>query len=336
MFEPAPILWLQSFASPALTAIAAAISLLGYTRVYVAFAVVLAFTARLRPAVALIILLALNGVIIDTLKATAAFPRPDSLRIVQSFDPITAMRPEVGGRASSFWGLPPRFPGAVERAPTPMPASVDTEDQFGFPSGHVSAATTFLIGLAVLFGWRWAWTGSAIWVPLMALSRMYLGRHFLGDVLGGAVAGVGTLGLGIGMLNLDGLAQKARPAHRRAGRRVLAIALVLTIATLLKWMPGAHDAGRLLGTVAALVVIIVHDVDDRQPTRAWGALLVVLAAASFGMTWAIVRVALDAIGRSELPAGVFATAAIPSVAMLIAPIWVACPPKPEGEGGRCT
>jgi hypothetical protein len=151
---------------------------------------------------------------------------------------------------------------------------------------------------------------------------MYLGRHFLGDVLGGAVAGVGTLGLGIGLLNLAGLAEKARPAHRRAVRRVLAVALMLTIATLLKWMPGAHDAGRLLGTAAALVVIIVHDVDDRQPTRTRGVLLIILAAASFGMTWAIVSAALEVIGRSVLPVGVFATAALPSLAMLVAPIWV--------------
>lgn len=59
-----------------------------------------------------------------------------------------------------------------------------------FPSGHMAA----WCGLALLLSLRrsrHAWTA---WVvsALTALSRMYLGHHFPGDVLGGAVVGLGT------------------------------------------------------------------------------------------------------------------------------------------------
>jgi hypothetical protein len=56
----------------------------------------------------------------------------------------------------------------------------------GFPSGHVSATTAFVVGWAMLAGSRRRrWAFAATWIAAMALSRMYLGRHFLGDVIGG-------------------------------------------------------------------------------------------------------------------------------------------------------
>lgn len=65
---------------------------------------------------------------------------------------------------------------------------------YGFFSGH--AANSF--GLAVLFMWlvRDAWFSFSIgiWAALNSLIRTYLGVHFVGDILVGAVAGsiIGT------------------------------------------------------------------------------------------------------------------------------------------------
>lgn len=60
----------------------------------------------------------------------------------------------------------------------------------GFPSGHTSLITALMLGSALVFRRRWiGYLGVAL-VPLMMLSRMYLARHYLGDVLGGFTIGV--------------------------------------------------------------------------------------------------------------------------------------------------
>ena len=78
MFEVHPIVWLQSWASPTLTAAMNGISLLGYTRAYVAIAALLAFGFALRPAVPLFVLLALSAAFTDIAKTAASMPRPDA------------------------------------------------------------------------------------------------------------------------------------------------------------------------------------------------------------------------------------------------------------------
>ncbi|MEE9197408.1 MAG: phosphatase PAP2 family protein [bacterium] len=63
----------------------------------------------------------------------------------------------------------------------------------GFPSGHAQTATAFWSGIALVF--RRVWVPVAVvMVSLVAFSRVYLGVHFVGDVLGGVAIG---LGLGV-------------------------------------------------------------------------------------------------------------------------------------------
>jgi undecaprenyl-diphosphatase len=58
-----------------------------------------------------------------------------------------------------------------------------------FPSGHVANAATLAVVLAVI-GWRW-WilAAGAVYVVLMALSRTYLGAHWISDTVGGLLIG---------------------------------------------------------------------------------------------------------------------------------------------------
>lgn len=60
----------------------------------------------------------------------------------------------------------------------------------GFPSGHTSLITAIMLGMALIFQRRWLWYLSAIIIVLMMFSRMYLARHYLGDVLGGLGVGL--------------------------------------------------------------------------------------------------------------------------------------------------
>lgn len=65
-------------------------------------------------------------------------------------------------------------------------------DQGSFPSGHVANAATLAALLAIIL-WRW-WVlvAGAAYVVIMALSRTYLGAHWLSDTAGGLLVGVGV------------------------------------------------------------------------------------------------------------------------------------------------
>ena len=67
-----------------------------------------------------------------------------------------------------------------------------TSDFGSFPSGHVANAVTMAVTLSVIFPVVWVWIAGAAWSIMMALSRTYLGAHWLTDTLGGALVGVGV------------------------------------------------------------------------------------------------------------------------------------------------
>lgn len=81
------------------------------------------------------------------------------------------------------------------------------EETFSFPSGHTTGAATLVLVTAYL-AWRGrrsrrallAWAlGSVVVVTLVGGSRLYLGYHFLSDVLAGACIGLFSLGLVVGV-----------------------------------------------------------------------------------------------------------------------------------------
>jgi len=64
-----------------------------------------------------------------------------------------------------------------------------TADVGSFPSGHVANAATLAVVLGIIVWRLWVWVAGAVYVVLMALSRTYLGAHWVSDTIGGLILG---------------------------------------------------------------------------------------------------------------------------------------------------
>jgi membrane-associated phospholipid phosphatase len=298
MFDIHPIVWLQSWSSPFVTGLMNGVSLLGYTRACIAIAVLLAFFFRLRPALALFVLLGVNGALTDVAKTTAALPRPDWVSTdVQRLALFVRNMPAPAGDA----------------APPP-------EDSYGFPSGHVSATTAFAVGLALLFRFRrTGWTLVVVWIALMALSRMYLGRHFLGDVIGGVVVGLTSAAISFAILKVGHLAQGLQAHRPWPVHRVMAVAVALAACALIAGLPSTGDAGRLVGLSAGLLFLVNHDLFAPAGSIRGRVLLLTSAALGFGLVWWLTTFVPrdEVLSRASALRLVFS--ALPTAAMLILP-----------------
>jgi membrane-associated phospholipid phosphatase len=249
VFDTGINVWLQSTGSPAATALLTAVTYLGYLPFHAFLIVTLAFGVRLRLGLAVLGAVLLTGLVTDGAKEIVAFPRPDQvdfrlMRTAASRGAAIVSR----GSASGFWSLP--APEAIEKVREQ--ARAGDHGGYGFPSGHVSATTALLVCSAWFLRFRWLYVFTAAWVPLMALSRMYLGRHFLADVLGGFVIAIGVTAVWVQLLGcFDSGEGKWPPTWALRGLWLLCLGLLV----LMPWCPpiSPRYAGALTGLALSLI-----------------------------------------------------------------------------------
>ena len=60
---------------------------------------------------------------------------------------------------------------------------------YGFVSGHAANSFALATVISLLFRNKWVTTGMIIWAALVSYSRIYLGVHYPGDIICGAILG---------------------------------------------------------------------------------------------------------------------------------------------------
>ena len=70
---------------------------------------------------------------------------------------------------------------------------------YGFVSSHAANSFAFAVFTLLLFKRRWFTISILVWAAIVSYSRIYLGLHYPGDIVGGAVVGVlsGMLGYAV-------------------------------------------------------------------------------------------------------------------------------------------
>ncbi len=70
------------------------------------------------------------------------------------------------------------------------PLRLETASGYSFPSGHTQSASTLFFGLYYFLKKKWLLIVAIIIALLVAVSRMYLGVHYMTDVLVGGLLGI--------------------------------------------------------------------------------------------------------------------------------------------------
>jgi len=212
------ILWLQSFASPALDTIFGLITQTASEEFFLIVLPIILWCYDVLVGTRLVVIFLLSAYANGVLKDLVHTPRPYLVD--------TRVRALMAGTGGGY----------------------------AWPSGHTQNATVFWLFVAAQFR-RWrvlAWGVAIVAVALVGLSRMYLGLHWPEDVLGGLLVGVVALlvaGAGLRAWDRQGWTV---PLWLGIAISVLA-PLALVVVSPLFVTPGTMEtAARALGVIAGL------------------------------------------------------------------------------------
>lgn len=307
MFQTHWHVWLQSFFDAAwMLPLMNFVSALGYEWAYVLLIVVCSFGVRLRAGLGIMMAVLLMSMATHAIKQGAALPRPSDVDIHVLDKGRRGHALVADGAAGSFWSLP------TDEAIAALRAQPDPD--YGLISGHVGVATAAMTAVVLCFGIRGVGWRIALligWPLLMALSRMYLGRHFLSDVLGGWLVG---MALGVFAWRYMPLAVPV-PRHQPRHLILAALGIGLAAAAVITPVIPADAAGRFLGLL--LVLGYLHwrgwPEDPRTPWQRLGRVMTVIGLyliISPVLEWIAVAFAMPDAPAVDLLMNTIGTAAV--------------------------
>ena len=257
MFQTEPILFLQAHAHPVSSAAVNAVTILGHEPFILGVITFVLFGAGFRNGFLLLQVFLWTGLVTESLKLFFALPWP----------PFVVA---AGMGADGFLALLPE-PVVDAFRQSDVPSLL----HYGFPSGHVANTVVFWGGLALLSGnpaWRRA---VPLLVLLVAFSRVYLGRHFLADVVGGAALGAALL-LVARPLMVPGPLSKAVFTWRPPAPAIVFFLVLPFVPAFFQLAEGA-TVGRLFAVNAAFLLLLAGGLPADEGTPAARAGRVVLA-----------------------------------------------------------
>jgi undecaprenyl-diphosphatase len=80
--------------------------------------------------------------------------------------------------------------GLVHLLSNPVTGQLYMGGKYGFVSSHAANSFALAVLFSLFFDRKWASIGLIFWALLVSYSRIYLGVHYPGDILGGALVGV--------------------------------------------------------------------------------------------------------------------------------------------------
>lgn len=183
MFQTEIIIFLQSFASDFLTAFFKFFTEIGKGMYAAPLVLIVMFGISFRMGFILLHVVSWNGLITFYLKELFSLPRPSNIDTHVRLFGETFHNPthlESMGAKNFFGGFSRDALEYIRANPF---------DSWGFPSGHASHAVALWGSIALNVKKTWIFLASVMMIVFISLSRMYLGRHFLADVLGGLLLG---------------------------------------------------------------------------------------------------------------------------------------------------
>ena len=183
MFNTDIIHFLQQFDSAAIYWFMAFITLLGTTPVILTIVLGITFGVDFKKGLVIVNIVAWTALLSTVFKQQVDFPRP------MDVDPAVSAQYFESGESDLTELQPAGFFESFSHEILSETRN-DSWDNFGFPSGHAAIQVALWLGLTYLFKKRWITILGFAIVSLTLVSRMYLGHHYLGDVLGGAMLGL--------------------------------------------------------------------------------------------------------------------------------------------------
>jgi membrane-associated phospholipid phosphatase len=184
MFQTHIHLWLQQFDQEVLIDFFRIVTQFGGKKIFLLLLSFLLFFVDLEKGFVILQIALITILVTLGLKVAFNLPRPyhvDSRVQLWDEDLKSVQLPYEQKVATHFWG------NHQEEA---VQFFRDQElHTWGFPSGHTSLALAFWGSLALLFRKKWLTGLCFTLILLIPFSRMYLGVHFLGDLLGGYLVG---------------------------------------------------------------------------------------------------------------------------------------------------
>jgi membrane-associated phospholipid phosphatase len=297
LFQTEPILYLQSLGNDWLTSLMILITSMGSSAFLVIIIIIITFGINFRKGVLLFQLLIWTGLTTEIIKTVIAFPRPDYVdnRVLNLEHGVRSTSPFNGSGPDGIFELPDRKvleTFRLQEALSPSP--------FGFPSGHVAITTALWGGSSTIFNSEKIKTMAPFMVLLVALSRMYLGRHFLGDILGGAIIGLlfltaFTLFLKSSLKDDFFKKENFELTFRTKNLIIYLFLFVIPLVLIASSMISAEVAGFFLGTNAAYVLIIRKGLPDDAGSSGQKILRIFIGLLLFGISSFVLDVGFDNI-----------------------------------------